>query len=173
VKPAELPASVIACMRPADRARYGGMMATKPPQTGKDGATRRFDGTGAMQAPDKPQNAAQGLSFEFPAMSADLVSMPERELQALCEQELSRRGVAFLHLSPRAREKVGWPDLVFALHGTPCAVELKAASGTLSPEQRACLSQMRENGWTVAVIRSMEAFLRFVAWQIETRNEIH
>jgi hypothetical protein len=59
--------------------------------------------------------------------AADGAARMERDLQRLCEQELNRRGIAYLHLSPMAREKIGWPDLVFAVAGVPMAVELKAA----------------------------------------------
>jgi hypothetical protein len=113
---------------------------------------------GAILTPSK----ARGAQFEYKVASADLFSAPEKQLQALCECELYRRGLAFLHLSPRARERVGWPDLTFVIGGTPFAVELKAAAGVVSEEQEACLSLMAENGWRVAVIRSIEAFLGFI-----------
>lgn len=82
----------------------------------------------------------------------------EAPLQKLCEQELSRRNIVFLHLSFRAREKIGWPDLVFCLHGKPMAVELKSAHGRLTDEQRYTLNRMEGNGWHVDTIRSFEAF---------------
>jgi len=87
----------------------------------------------------------------------------EAQLQRLCEQELSRRRIAYLHLSFRAREKKGWPDLTFVLPtewgtGIPWAVELKSASGKVSDEQRAMLGAMRLNGWQVRVVRSFDDF---------------
>ena len=84
----------------------------------------------------------------------------ERQLQKLCEQELSRRNVEYLHLSYRAREKKGWPDLTFAWEGKPYAVELKAADGKLSEDQEACLARMKDNGWIVMVLRSYAPFAR-------------
>jgi len=90
--------------------------------------------------------------------------MAEKELQRLCEQELSRRGIAYLHLSFRAREKKGWPDLTFVLPkvrgecGTPWAVELKTASGVLTNEQKTMFRAMNLNGWCTCVIRSFEDF---------------
>jgi len=90
--------------------------------------------------------------------------MAEKELQQLCERELSRRGIVYLHLSFRAREKKGWPDLAFVLPtgrgkpGIPWAVEAKTASGRLSNEQKAMLRAMELNGWQVRVIRSFEDF---------------
>jgi hypothetical protein len=91
----------------------------------------------------------------------------ERELQRLCEQELSRRGIVYLHLSFRAREKAGWPDLTFVLSarncwGIPMAVELKTANGKLSSDQESTLKRMGENGWRVRVCRSFEQFREII-----------
>jgi len=83
----------------------------------------------------------------------------ESELQKLCEAELMRRNIAYLHLSPRAREKAGWPDLTFVVRGTPYAVELKTATGRLSADQALVLAQMRRDGWTVRIVRSFPEFL--------------
>ena len=88
----------------------------------------------------------------------------EAQLQRLCEQELFRRHIAYLHLSFRAREKKGWPDLTFVLPtgwgkpGIPWAVELKTASGVVSKEQKTMFRDMELNGWQVRVIRSFEDF---------------
>lgn len=84
----------------------------------------------------------------------------ERQLQRLCEQELYRRGVEYLHLSFRAREKKGWPDLTFCWCGKAYAVELKSQTGKLSEEQERCLGNMKANGWEVMVIRSYAPFAR-------------
>ena len=90
--------------------------------------------------------------------------MAEKDLQRLCEQELSRRRIAYLHLSFRAREKKGWPDLTFVLPtewgkpGIPWAVELKTASGKVTDEQKTMLRDMELNGWQARVIRSFEDF---------------
>ena len=88
----------------------------------------------------------------------------EAQLQRLCEMELSRRRIAYLHLSFRAREKKGWPDLTFVLPtgwgkpGIPWAVELKTASGVVSKDQKTMLRDMELNGWQVRVIRAFEDF---------------
>lgn len=85
----------------------------------------------------------------------------ERDLQRLCELELSRRGIQFLHLSPRAREKSGWPDLVFALPPTGrfVAVELKTATGKTTPDQGVMLAALERNGALCAVVRGYEWFV--------------
>ena len=96
----------------------------------------------------------------------------ERELQRLCESELMRRGIEYLHLSPRAREKQGWPDLTFCVPsvytyiamsnpnpcGTPYAVELKTRTGRLSDAQKGTLGRMQDNGWCVRIVRDFDAF---------------
>ena len=82
----------------------------------------------------------------------------EKDLQTVCERELSRNAIAFLHISFRAREKAGWPDLVFALDGRPIAVELKAKGGKLSTDQVKMLTMMKVNGWEVYVLRSYVPF---------------
>ena len=99
----------------------------------------------------------------------------EKDLQRLCEQELSRRGIWYLHLSPRAREKAGVPDLIFCAPAVvectdcmfgkawaPWAVELKTPAGKVSPEQRKTLADMETNGWRTAVVRSYEEFRNVV-----------
>jgi len=91
----------------------------------------------------------------------------EAPLQRLCEQELSRRGIMYLHLSFRAREKIGWPDLTFVLNrrncwGLPVAVELKTTTGKLSEAQAWTLGQMAENGWRCHVCRSFERFVEII-----------
>ena len=94
----------------------------------------------------------------------------ESELQKQCEAWLMRNNVAYLHLSPRAREKQGWPDLIFLYRGRPYAIELKTATGRLSEAQERMLAQMRCNGWLVHVLRSYSAFIDIVM-DIETAGE--
>ena len=110
----------------------------------------------------------QQITGNIPLMPADEKRMKknsaklEKDLQRLCEQELSRRNIVYLHLSPMAREKQGWPDLVFASAGIPCAVELKSATGKLSDDQQKTLALMARNGWITAVIRTFTDFLAFL-----------
>jgi hypothetical protein len=86
----------------------------------------------------------------------------EKDLQRLCEHELTRRGIWFLHLSPKAREKHGTPDLLFALAGRAVAIELKTVDGKVSDDQARCHQEMRANGWTVIVCRSFDNFKAFL-----------
>ena len=91
----------------------------------------------------------------------------EARLQAACEAWLSQHGIEYLHLSPRAREKRGWPDLTFALGGRACAVELKSATGQLSQDQKELLDRLAGNGWLVAVCRELSEFTEWVRKQME------
>ena len=96
--------------------------------------------------------------------------MVERELQKACESLLMRHNVAYLHLSPRAREKAGWPDLTFVYQGRPYAVELKTATGKLSEDQERVLAQMRSNGWIVEVVRCYARFVEILLGATDGRE---
>jgi len=89
-------------------------------------------------------------------------AIAEKTLQSLCESELNRRRIVYLHLSFRAREKIGWPDLTFVIAGVPHAVELKTATGTLSASQKEMLRRMMENGWRSDIVRSFDEFLTVI-----------
>lgn len=87
----------------------------------------------------------------------------ERELQILCEIELRKRGLWFLHLSPRAREKEGAPDLIICgPQGQFVAAELKTKTGRLRPAQSETLTQLQNQSASVAVIRSLPDFRAFL-----------
>ena len=87
----------------------------------------------------------------------------EKVLQSACEGYLRREDTFCLHLSCRAREKAGAPDLMFAWHGVPMAIELKSRTGRLSAVQVSTLAQMERNGWETAVCRSYTEFQAVLA----------
>jgi hypothetical protein len=117
----------------------------------------------APSAPPDPADQSASTPVSLPQTKEDI--RLESDLQWLCESELNRNGIEYLHLSPRAREKKGWPDLVFAINRVPYAVELKAPGGKLSEDQERRLSRMGNptNGWVMRVLRSFEEFHRLVA----------
>ena len=88
-----------------------------------------------------------------------LEAQSEKKLQSMCESELNRRNIVYLHLSFRAREKIGWPDLVFCINGKPFAIELKTTNGKLTLEQINLHIRMADNGWNTKVVRSFDEFL--------------
>ena len=94
--------------------------------------------------------------------TAKLEMQSEKELQSMCESELNRRNIVYLHLSFRAREKIGWPDLTFVVFGKPYAVELKTATGKLSPEQISVMQRMERNGWETVIVHSFEEFRKLL-----------
>ena len=123
--------------------------------------SRPVDATARQTPAQEGQNASKGAEFED-LSGCKATDAVERDLQRLCELDLTRRGVWFLHLSPKAREKQGTPDLLFSIAGVPHAVELKNCAGRLSDSQLSCLHAMKNNGWNVSVCRSFESFLTVI-----------
>jgi hypothetical protein len=92
----------------------------------------------------------------------------EKDLLRLCRQELGRRGVRVVHhLSHRAREHAGYPDLTFVYKGVPMACELKKKDGVVSEDQEDTMAAMRLDGWRVRVCRTFE---EFKAWLDEVES---
>jgi hypothetical protein len=92
----------------------------------------------------------------------------EKDLLKLCKQELGRRGVRVVHhLSHRAREHAGYPDLTFVYKGFPMACELKKKDGVVSEDQEDTMAAMRLDGWRVRVCRSFDEFR---AWLDEQKG---
>lgn len=126
------------------------------------GKARLLAAIGWADDQHKKQESARVAALpDIPMYDASEIKL-EKALQSLCERELHRRGIEYLHLSPRCREKAGWPDLVFAAAGRPCAVELKGPTGKLSDDQKRILDGMERNGWEVAVLRTFEQFRAFI-----------
>ena len=85
----------------------------------------------------------------------------EHELQRLCEQELSRRGMVFLHLRTKQQAAAcpGLPDLViFPGNGYVLFVELKSFTGKLEEDQVKMHTKLAACGYYVAIARSFEEF---------------
>lgn len=124
-------------------------------------------------APDAPRGMVDGErplvagSGNRPAEGGKDCHSRESVLQKAAEQWLSLHNIEYLHLSPRASGKKGWPGLTFAVAGLACAVEFKSATGQLSRDQIECMGNLAGNGWRVAVCRELS---EFVAW---VRNQRH
>lgn len=86
----------------------------------------------------------------------------EKELQRLAELELGRREIWYLHLSPRAREKRGCPDIICCVRGRFVGIELKSAIGRLSESQVKNLEHIRECDGHTAVVRTMTEFIELL-----------
>ena len=57
----------------------------------------------------------------------------------------------------------GAPDFLFSVDGRSCAIEAKFGDGETSPDQDKAIAAMRANGWRVAVVRSLEEVIAFLA----------
>ena len=116
-----------------------------------------------------PRQAGQPIAQDRAGATGRVKTRATREarLQAACEAWLASQGIEYLHLSPRAREKRGWPDLTFSIGGRACAVELKSATGQLSQDQAELLARLVSNGWLVKVCRELSEFTEWVRKQME------
>ena len=96
---------------------------------------------------------------------AAMVVKNEKQLQNQCENYLRLHGIEFLHLSFRAREKCGMPDISFANpndNGRFYGIELKSVFGKVSEDQKRVMANLEKNGAHVAVVRSLEEFIGVV-----------
>ena len=114
----------------------------------------------AVEADRKAHREAMDALDKTDSIPMDDIS--ESQLQRECERVLTFHKVVFLHLSFKAREKKGWPDLTFCVRGQGYAVELKTATGVLSEDQKQCLEQMASNGWRTKVVRSVKEFIELI-----------
>ena len=111
---------------------------------------------------------AERRKRELPALTAamkdlcDKAESPrlEKELLRDCCNELSRRGIPYLHLSPKAREKAGWPDLTFCYRSRFYGLELKVAGGRVSSEQVGMISALRDHGAISELVWSYAEFIK-------------
>lgn len=91
---------------------------------------------------------------------------PKKAFPLMLERALQEQIVSFLRakgifvdvsrMDRRTTNTVGRPDLLCAHNGKPFAFEVKTATGKCSEEQLRVHEQMRSNGWTVMVVRSVE-----------------
>jgi hypothetical protein len=89
----------------------------------------------------------------------------EHELQRLCEQELSRRGMVFLHLRTKQQAAAcpGLPDLViFPGNGFVLFVELKSFTGKLEEDQVKMHTKLAACGYYVAIARTFDRFVELL-----------
>jgi hypothetical protein len=56
----------------------------------------------------------------------------------------------------------GWPDIVLILHSNVIFIELKAANGRISDDQKMMKLQFMSHGFTIHEVRSFRQFLTIV-----------
>lgn len=81
----------------------------------------------------------------------------EKELQKQIAGLLTQRGIWFDTdaMSKRRTGTRGSPDFLFSLRGAATAFEAKFGNGKLSADQATAHARMRNNGWRVHVIHSL------------------
>jgi hypothetical protein len=97
---------------------------------------------------------------EVAKRQAKAATMAEKELHEQIMGWLRLKGVkAIVHSRMDRKSTVspaGCPDLIFAVHGKPVALEVKVGSNQPSPEQIAWLDDLMEDGWICRVVRSLD-----------------
>jgi hypothetical protein len=88
---------------------------------------------------------------------------PEGRVLAACvkwltSERAARSDVNWLKIVGGPRQESGHPDLIICRAGHLYAVELKSATGKVTPLQAHRLQQWSAAGATTAVIRSLEEF---------------
>jgi hypothetical protein len=87
---------------------------------------------------------------------------PESKLQAKCLQFCKEHGYPVFHDWSRKRNMAGWPDLTIYMKNRVALVELKAAGGRLSSEQKRLRQKLLWLGHPYHVVRSYVGFLRAI-----------
>jgi hypothetical protein len=86
------------------------------------------------------------------------VDLPEKELQEQIAGYLRIRSVWFARnrMDRPTTTTLGQPDFLIALHGNAVGIEVKRAGEDPTKEQKECHAAMRQNGWTIYVVYSLE-----------------
>lgn len=98
-----------------------------------------------------------------PAVASKAELKAERDIQSDVTNYLTLHEIVFDQApwGKKSRKRIGWPDLTFSYrpagqrYGIPVAMEVKTATGKLSPDQRALHPKLALNGWRVVVVRSV------------------
>lgn len=87
-----------------------------------------------------------------------MTTTTERDLHREIAALLTMHGITYGHarFGVRCHYTPGWPDFTYAIRGQAWGVEVKTATGKLDPEQVRVHARLREEGWRIAVVRSVE-----------------
>lgn len=88
----------------------------------------------------------------------------ERQLHDQIENWLRLRGITYRHdrMDKRTTCRKGWPDFSFAIHGRATALEVKRPGEMPTEEQVECMAGLSRDGWSVAVVCSLDEAIHFV-----------
>lgn len=109
------------------------------------------------------QDTKHGVGDYSPAA----VEKRAKKAAAMAEKELHRQIMSWLRLQGvkgivhsrcdrPTTQAVGVPDLLLCFRGKPYAFEVKVGSNQPTTEQLQWLQDLREDGWTAAVVRSLD-----------------
>jgi hypothetical protein len=95
-----------------------------------------------MAPSDKPKGNA-GITFDQAQEKRD--QREEREIQRDIATDLDRRGIPYCRprIDRKSTIRIGWPDFTLSYCGRFVGLEVKTATGRLSPEQQDCLFAIR------------------------------
>jgi hypothetical protein len=90
---------------------------------------------------------------------AAFIAKNERQLHDQIANLLRLRRIWFCHsrTDRKTTQAKGVPDFLLALNGAAVAIEVKYGPGKLSDDQERCIAHMRACGWSVHVVRDLEA----------------
>jgi len=114
---------------------------------------------------DASERQRLGKLFRLPKeMEVDREIQSEKELQKDVANLLRQRNIWFgaSHMDKRSRFTMGAPDFLFVYLSRPFAFECKVGNNKPTEEQYRTHVQMRENGWLVFVVRSLEEAKMFL-----------
>lgn len=86
----------------------------------------------------------------------------EKALQALIMSYLRGKEIepGCQRMDRKSNMALGWPDIVFAFHGVPVALEVKVGANKQTPEQVALQSRLEADGWLYFVVRSLDDVIK-------------
>ena len=104
-----------------------------------------------------PEDRGDLQSPTMPEIQATVETAAEKVLQSQIMDYLRLHGVfaGRQRMDKKSTMALGWPDIVFAWHGVPIALEVKTANGKQTEEQRVAEAAMAKDGWRYYVVRSV------------------
>ena len=111
------------------------------------------------------EHLAEYMAKINPREEAQDTPDPGREsyLQSSCIRYCKDHGWPVFHDWSRKRNTAGWPDLFIFMDGRVVLVELKAAGGRLSNDQKTLRNMLKWQGHEVYVVRSFKRFVEVVS----------
>lgn len=115
-----------------------------------------------MSAADRAKLGKAGVTMR--EASAKYISREEKRLQQEMQGWLTIKGIVVgrQRMDKKSNMPLGWPDLVFCIKGEAFAIEVKLSGRMPEPDQEHMLRRMKENGWRVGVVHSLDELREIV-----------